>query len=35
MEVLEGALTNEYAQGQIHQAIDEDARYMGLTIKDN
>jgi hypothetical protein len=33
MEVLECALTNEYTQEQIFDAIDDSADYMGLTRK--
>jgi hypothetical protein len=35
MEVLEGALTNEYTQEQIFDAIDDSAEYMGLTRKED
>jgi hypothetical protein len=35
MEILESALTNEYTQEQIFDAIDEYARYIGLTRKED
>jgi uncharacterized protein (DUF433 family) len=35
MEVLESALTNEYTQEQIFDAIDEYAKYIGLTRKED
>jgi hypothetical protein len=35
MEVLEGALTNDYSQQQIFEAIDYEVGNMGLTRKED